>query len=173
MNETEAYQNCSAYDDHLLAFQEPTPYDGETSSTGPHLNQNVPSVNYMPPNYYPQREWPATQHHYATHTAMVAPPVASTPELPRGLPEMLGGNFHFIDLIDDYLTINMLLMFCCCFPAGSVAVMKSYACYQAKQDGNVKKAMTLSKEARNWMFMTVVWGILLIPAALGLAIYTI
>ena len=49
--------------------------------------------------------------------------------------------------------------------------MKSYAYYQAKQGGNVKKAMALSKEANNWLLLTIVCAVLIFAAGLGVAIY--
>ena len=61
-----------------------------------------------------------------------------------------------INNINDYMTANIFVCLCCCWPIGIADIMKSNECQEAKRAGNVEAALRYSASAKNLFIITIV-----------------
>ena len=80
-------------------------------------------------------------------------------------------NIQACAAINDYQTMNLFLMLCCCLPLGVIAVMKSIGCKVAKHYGDVTRATQLSSEAKTWGFITLGFGLPSLVIGVGIMIF--
>jgi len=61
--------------------------------------------------------------------------------------------------VPDYFVPSIISTLCCCLPAGIAAIVYSSKARSARDSGNIPAALEASKQAKMWLIIAVVAGL--------------